>query len=260
MSFHELANWDSTRAALHQAAQVLNAIKVPAVDRQPNALHHSLTPDSATLRTGKLNFGGELRLDLLAPEGAAITYSSENGGFVVPLVGQTQRSLLQAVLNELAKLGHSLTPRMEGIQFDEPLQLENHLVGEYAITLESIYVEMARFRGHLLGMMTPIVVWPHHFDMAFLYFLAGADEHSDPHINFGFSPESPGFPRPYFYAYRYPMPDGLLGAPLPDHAYWHNSGWTGVVIEYDAFIKAFNHERRLAYWLHDIYDVLIRAG
>jgi hypothetical protein len=259
MPFHELANWDATRVGLHQAAQVLNAIKVPSVERQPNARHHSLTPDGASLRTGKLNFGGELRLDLLAPEGAAIIYAGDKTGFVVPIHGQTQQSLLQTVLAELAKLGHSVTPRMDSIEFDEPIHLDNHLVGEYAITLESIYVEMARFRGRLAGMMSPIVLWPHHFDMAFLYFLAGQDEHSDPHINFGFSPESPGFPRPYFYVYRYPMPDGLLGAPLPEVAYWHNSGWTGVVIEYDAFIKTFNHERRLAYWLHDIYEILSRT-
>lgn len=260
MPFHELAHWDDTRDSLHQAAQVLNAIKVPSVNRQPNALHHSLTPDAAALRTGKLNFGGELRLDFLSPGGAAITYSGDNVGFSVPLADHTQKSLLQAVLDALAKIGHPVSPRMDAIEHDTPFNLDGRIIGEYVITLESIYIEMARFRGHLLGMMTPIVLWPHHFDMAFLYFLSGNDEHKDPHINFGFSPESPGFPRPYFYAYRYPMPENLWGTPLPEIAYWHNSGWTGVVIEYDTFIKTFNHERRLAYWLHDIYEVLSSAG
>lgn len=259
MPFHELFDWEATRDALHQAAQVLNAIKVPATDRQPNALHHSLTPDAAALKTGKLNFGGELRLDFLASGGTAITFSGEESGFSVPVAGHTQKSLLQAVLDALANLGHSVSPRLDAIEHDTPLQLDSNLVGNYAVTLDSIYDEMARFRGHLLGTMTPIVVWPHHFDMAFLYFLSGHDEHSDPHINFGFSPQSPGFPRPYFYVYRYPMPEGLLGTSLPEVARWHTEGWTGVVIDYDAFIKTYYHERRLAYWLYDIYEILSSA-
>ncbi len=105
--------------------------------------------------------------------------------------------------------------------------------------------------------MTPLVVWPHGFDASQLYFPgASFDEHTQPHINYGFSPGSAGLPRPYVYAYAHPMPDGVFGTALPDGARWHSDGWTGVVIDYDVLALRGSSADELAEMLRSVHAVL----
>jgi hypothetical protein len=254
--FHRSEHWQITRDTLHQATQVLNAIKVPSVARQPNALHHSLTVEAGQITTGALSFGGELIVGH-HPQLALWYHPPQGDGFTIPLLGHNQKSLLAATLEQLALLGYAVTPRMDEMQHDTPFALDAEIANAYLGTLWQIYGALARVKARLIGFMTPLVLWSHHFDLASLYFLSGNDEHTDSHINLGFSPVSPGFPHPYFYAYRYPMPDGLLGKPLPAGARWHNDGWTGAVIDYDTFTTHPNPEDALEYTLRYVLYAMI---
>jgi hypothetical protein len=260
-----LANWEPTRDALHQAAQVLNAIKVPSVARQPNALHHSLNVSASGLNTGELNFGGVMALDFgvqgdLLPDYPQLTWSNGSGEeFAIPLAGYTQITLLDAVVKHLADYGYPVTPRTDEIKGETIFQIHPETATQYAAALDRIYTAMARFRARLLGTMTPLVVWSHHFDLSMLYFVSGSDEHSDPHLNFGFAPESPGIPRPYFYVYAYPMPDGLVNQPLPTPARWHTEGWTGVVLDYDSIVSYGSPEIYIESALLEIQHIFRRA-
>lgn len=260
-----LMNWESTRDALHQAAQVLNAIKVPSVPRQSNFLHHSLHVEPTGLHTGPLSFGGTLQLNFgvsgpLIPDYPQIHWSrGDSESFTVPLSADTQKTLLAATLKGLADYGVQVTPRLDEIQHDKPFQIDAGQAVDYARVLNRVYTAMARFRGHLAGTMTPLVVWPHHFDLSMLYFVSGSDEHSDPHLNFGFAPESPGLPRPYFYVYAYPMPESLLHTPLPEPAHWHTTGWTGVVLPYDSITSYGDPESFIENTLLEIHRIIMKA-
>jgi hypothetical protein len=97
------------------------------------------------------------------------------------------------------------------------------------------------------------VVWPHGFDLSFLWFARGFDEGGDPHLNFGFSPGSPGFPRPYVYAYAHPKPEGMFDFKPPAPARWNTEPWTGIVIDYDALAAASDAESTLETLLLDIH-------
>jgi hypothetical protein len=81
--------------------------------------------------------------------------------------------------------------------------------------------------------MTPIVVWPEHFDLSFLWFAGQQADDRHPHMNFGFAPFSDDLDRPYLYAYAYPMPERFEQLPLPEGATWHTEGWQGMVYPYD---------------------------
>jgi hypothetical protein len=78
-----------------------------------------------------------------------------------------------------------------------------------------------------------MVVWPHGFDLSFLWFTHGLDESKDPHMNFGFSPSSPGFARPYIYAYAHPKPPGMFDVEIPQYARWNTDPWTGIALDYE---------------------------
>jgi hypothetical protein len=83
------------------------------------------------------------------------------------------------------------------------------------------------------------VVWPEHFDLSMLWFtMLSGDEHTTPHLNFGFSPPSPGIDDYYLYAYAYPYPDQFYVPTLPPGARWNEQPWRGVVVPYTALSDA----------------------
>jgi hypothetical protein len=67
------------------------------------------------------------------------------------------------------------------------------------------YSALARFKSSLFGTMSPIVLWSHHFDFAFLYFPdSNKQTEQDSHMCFGFAPtldENYKNPYAYFYAW-----------------------------------------------------------
>ena len=138
-----------------------------------------------------------------------------------------------------------------------PFAIDSTAAADYARLLYSAYTALARFRARLLGTMTPMVVWPHGFDLSFLWFRGNdLDEHSQPHMNFGFSPGSAGFPRPYIYAYAYPPPKDLTERPIPAPARWFTESWNGAVVDYDNLADD-EPEAQIEKLARAIYDSLL---
>lgn len=228
---------DSTRDALHRAAQVLANFQKAFIPALPNALHLSLLVRHDGLTTRPLSFG-TLALDFTSGEVVCVMRNKETR-FVVN--GQSPRTLRDTLLDHLAASGVRGIESVKPSEDDAPLHFDSAVGGEYATALWTIYTSIARVRGDWLGAVTPMVVWPHGFDLSTLYFPGNTpDEHAQPHINIGFSPTSAGFPRPYLYAYVSPMPEGATLIPLPSLARWTTDSWTGVVIDYDA-LRATDH-------------------
>ena len=128
--------------------------------------------------------------------------------------------------------------------------------GQYMDALYRIFTAVARFRARLTGPMTPIVVWPEHFDLSFLWFATDKATDEFPHMNFGFAPFDAETERPYLYAYAYPMPDAFERLPLPARARWHTSGWRGALVPYDALTAVEHPEAEIEAIGAAIYGVL----
>lgn len=251
MTLPALSNWDSTRVALHQAAQVAGGVRKTVAVPLPNYAHLGLFVTPKGVTTGKLPDGGELILDFTQQ---VLTYiCPENSVTPVSLAGQTQTSLTDAVLKAMTDKGHGVQIDRSKLVGTQTFEINPTVAGEYATTLHSIFSTIARFRARLLGGLSPMIVWPHGFDLSFLWFAKGFTEGQDPHLNFGFSPGSPGFPRPYIYSYAYPIPNGLFDVKLPEPARWIQEPWKGMVIDYDALAAMPDHENVLENLLTDIY-------
>jgi hypothetical protein len=253
MGLSALTNWDQTRDALHQAAQVVGAVRKYNAEPLPNYAHLGLrmTPDG--LSSGPLAFGGEMTLSFSQQ---AIHYQNGDQGATTPLSGHTQMSLADAVQKMLGQFGHSLNLDRAKITHQETFAINPTIATEYAPTLYSIYSGLARFRSHLFGGLSPIVLWPHNFDISFLAF-ATADLSEDRlHAAFGFEPRSAGFDRPYLYAYVRPTPDGITKTPLPPLTRWHTQGWTGVVMDYDTAAQQSDPERVIERTFDGVYHAL----
>ena len=240
MSLPALAHWEPTRSALHQAAQVAGTVRKASVATLPNYAHLGLYVTAKGLTSGPLTDGGVV--DLHFVERALVYTCPTKDVYSVPLDGQNQQSLTDALLKAMDEAGHPVTIDRSKIGGQDRFNLHADAAAEYASALHSIYSAIARFRGRLLGGLSPMIVWPHGFDLSFLWFARGFEEQCDPHLNIGFSPGSAGFPRPYVYVYTSPLPAAFFDIKLPDGARFFRDTWKGVVIDYDWLAGQADHE------------------
>jgi hypothetical protein len=244
-----LSNWEGTRTALHQTLQVLRSTRLLGVDPMPNSLEYGTTPTPYGATTGPLKFGGELQLDFIR---GAIVYRKGDEVFSVPLVGHNQTSLFDTVFAEFSKAGHNLQPNRGKITNATPFYFDADEARTYTGVMWRMYTALAQFRGRVFGWQSPITLWPHGFDLSFLWFPSGMEESRDPHLNFGFSPYTQDVGQPYVYFYAYPVVPGLeqdVPAPMRWHTAWATPGG---VMEYEKFAGADDPEGL-------VEDVLLRV-
>lgn len=258
MTLPPLKDWETTRDSLHQAAQVLSVIKKACIAPQQNALHLSMRVVPEGLSTGALSIGTFV---LNYSTGAVDYYSfPDSQPTHVPLAHHNPRLLPMQLMQEVAKARPDQTLRVlpKASESTTPFVIDPQLGAEYASTQYTVFTALARFRARITGLMTPLVVWPHGFDMSMLWFPTGdsgmPDEQTIPHLNFGFSPGSAGLPRPYLYAYAWPTPKSLNARLLPRPARWYNESWTGVVVDYDALQNTLSSGTPPAFKIETLYE------
>ncbi len=247
-----LSHWDDTAHSLHRAAEPLGDLRQLIREHTGSWLELALKIEPDGLSTEKLAAGGEVVLNFRR---AAMIYRPASGAeSVIPLAGHTQASLMQALLERIApadlqsklvsasndNLPQALADALaaeghRGRTFsDAPLlTIDAQQASDYAAALHTIFIGVARFRARLNGHLTPVVVWPEHFDLSTLWYRDGDMDETKAQINVGFAPFSAGFPRPYLYVTAYPLPKDQPLPALPSPAYWTTEGWTGVVVDYD---------------------------
>jgi hypothetical protein len=269
--------WDFAIRSLHLAAQHLGALRMLTLDRRPNYLEWSLEIRPEGLSTGVMPRIGEVVLDF--QHGLLRYHPVDSEPTEIPLEGQTQATLLEALLTVMEVRGasltsqsadtktdallaalmarrHPFTPGREDLASNALLVIDQKLSADYSRSLYRIFTAAARFRARLTGPMTPIVVWPEHFDLSFLWFATSQADDQHPHMNVGFAPFSDDISRPYLYAYAYPMPDGFERLAVPPGARWHIEGWQGMVYPYDGVVGATNPEAEIEAIYTAVYQTL----
>lgn len=233
MSLPALARWENTRDALHQIAQVAGAIRVAGSDRLPNDLQFSLDVTATGISTTRMRCGCELHFDF---ETLQLKFlRGDCVVFCLDVVGQSQITLFRRLLACFADCGCAIQPARKHITGETAFEIDRDLAQSYALALNAAFTALARFRAKLRGFMTPLVLWPHHFDLAFIWFpTEQTDEQRDPQIAYGFAPFSPGLDRPYFYAYAWSEATGYLDLPPIAPAQAMREGYIGLYIGYDA--------------------------
>jgi hypothetical protein len=274
-----LSNWERTSHSLHAAAMLLGALRQLAFPRVPNYLELALRVEPNGLSTDTLPGGGVVLLDFVR---AAMTYTPRAAAPVsIPLAGQSQASLLEALLLaldtrgegllarpdqqssftqtlllRLERAGHPFQPKPDELTSAAPLTLDAPTSAEYAQALDRVFSATARFRARLSGPQTPIVVWPEHFDLSTLWFPTNDRGDDAAVMNFGFAPFEAGSERPYLYAYAYPMPEGFEQLPLSAPGRWNSAGWKGMRAPYDELATADDPEALIEALFEQVYRLL----
>ena len=245
MALPALENWEKTRVGLHQIAQTLGAIRVACSDPQPNDLHFSLSLSGEGVSTNRMRCGGELRFDFDELRLTFIRGSCRV--FTLDVKGHSQVSLMASLLAIFGECGYSIGPSMKRITGEAPVEIERTQAGRYWRALSAVFDALAGFRAGLGGFSTPLVLWPHHFDLGFIWFpTAEADERVAPQIAYGFAPASPGLDEPYIYAYAWSQTQGYLDLPAQAPARATSDGYTGLYIAYDDLRAVDAFDERVA--------------
>jgi hypothetical protein len=241
-----LSDWQPTRDTVHGYAQVVGAVRGALSARQKHSGHRSLLAAAAGLTTTPIPLGPltfELLLDLSAHR--LVITNNQGRLWQQRLRGQSQAALFDEMAGGLSALGVSAD--LDGSQYPNAAGVYDvAAVERFWQALSQIDQVMKRFKGELRGETSPVQLWPHHMDLAMLWFsgrLVPGHENDKPQsadeqMNFGFSTGDEGLPEPYFYITAYPLPADLAAAPLPPGAEWQTQGWQGALLRYSQLVAA----------------------
>ena len=241
-----LSAWQPTLTTLQEYAKVIGKIRRALMPAQRHWAHVSLRIGPTGLTTWPIPAGSrtvDLTLDLVNHK--LVITTSDGHQWHSPLIGQPVTTFCEETLAALAQL--DIRPDIDRSLFTDttPGSYQTADVERYWQVLSQIDAIYKEFKGTLRGETSEVQLWPHHIDLAFLWFsgrlVPGVDpddeENADEQMNFGFSPGDGGIPEPYFYITAYPLPDGLTDSPLPGDAYWHTEGFTGAILKYESLVN-----------------------
>lgn len=221
--------WAATCDTLHAHAQVLGKLAAALAPPEPAFQHLAL----------RLTARGWETLPLPAPDGSgafvvaldlhahriAVEHSSGATRRVALMpdrpVGHVTRATLVAV-RELAGRAVAIDPAPQEVHWNVPLDEDDehatydpHAVAAYFAAATRAALVLAAFRASHRGRSTPVSAWWGSFDVAASVF------EGEREIAVGWWPGDPRHPRPAFYAYARPAPDGFADARLdPPQARW----------------------------------------
>ncbi|MCA0452371.1 MAG: DUF5996 family protein [Chloroflexi bacterium] len=254
MALPALENWDTTRRSLHQVVQVVGSIKKAVVEPLPNYAHLGLFVTAEGLTTGRLNGRGEIIINFL--QWRVSYFSPANQQYDIDIQDMTQVDIRNAILEGMKHAGFEVHPKLEEITGQSPLRIDRSTMKAYQQGLYAVYTALSHFRNRFLGTFSPMIIFPHGFDLSFLWFKHGSEEKTNPHMNFGFSPGSEGFPRPYIYVYASPLPEAFFDISLPILARFVHEPWKGIMISYDRLVSEEHPETLLVQMLVDIQSAV----
>jgi hypothetical protein len=190
-----------------------------------------------------------------------------------------------AVMHALSDLGVSVTIKTMPNEMPDPVRFpDDHAVRPYdRAAVEAFHVALARidhvfkdFRTGFLGKSSPVHFFWGSFDLAVTRFSGRRaprhpggvpglpddvtrEAYSHEVASAGFWPGSDAFPRPAFYAYAYPAPEGYSDAAIPAPGRY-DSGLGEFLLDYDAVRTAADPDATLLGFLQSTYDVAADLG
>jgi hypothetical protein len=249
-----LYEWTTTRQSLHQAAQVIGAVRAAVAEPEPSGTHLGLRVVPEGLTTGKLPDLGVMTLDFTTQAILFDSLDRDPVGF--SLARHTQITLAEAVANGLEALGRPIELNYDKLSGEDVFDINPVSAVDYARILAAMNDILGAFRKRLHGKKTPLIVWPHGFDLAFLWFATEVASEKAAHMGFGFSPYSTGLERPHLYTYPYPVPDDLTLLDLPPFTRWYTENWTGTVTDYDHVARQHEPAPIISNVLNEIFNII----
>ena len=229
-----------TRDALHAYARVVgNCLKASRV-RRKHWWHASLRPSLNGLTSGVIYGKPDYEIELDFRHSRLVVHSPDRD-FAFTLDGANLAQAAEWQRGVLTDIGIDTSTPAEDVPGED--RFDNYsksVAADLHFVLSRVTAAMQRFRAGIREEVSPIQLWPHHFDLSMIWLpgnkIPGKDpadeEHADKQMNFGFVFGDETIAEPYFYTTAYPLPDEMAAVDLPDGAVWKSDGFSGVVVLY----------------------------
>jgi hypothetical protein len=261
-----LSEWRATRDTVAGYARFVRGIRRENTPPQKHWWHVSLRTTVTGLSTTPIRATSstiyELEFDFT--EHALHITTSEGVRRCIPLHGQAVSAFRDEVLETLLALGVSVNCDKGQYNDATPGTYDRNAVFTFWQNLIQIDNVLKEFSHNFIEETSPVQFWPHHFDLAVVWFsgrkVPGQDpsnpEWANEQMNFGFSTGDDSIPEPYFYATAYPEPAGWKESVLPAGAFWRSAGWSGAALPYQRLVEAEDGRSLLL----DFLNTTQRAG
>jgi hypothetical protein len=224
-----------TRDYLREVALVLGSLQRAFLPKHPRAWQHGLEVTMRGLSTQAFTVAGQETRALLD----LVRNKVRLGGDKWSLQDCDGPELFQEVRVWLQ--GNGIDVELEEPEFDaSSRQFDAVEAGAYA---EALWWMEARFRtlkaGLDEGVASPILLYPHHFDLSLVWF-----PHDDERqLGLGWSTGDETISEPYLYLTAYPEPAGFTAIKLPGGAHWQSDGFNGAILPYAALVSNSEPEK-----------------
>jgi hypothetical protein len=245
LPYHE---WDDTLATLHMWTQVVGKIQLALAPPVNHWWHVAQHVTARGLTTGPLPHGErtfEIELDLVEHCCRLVVSDGDLARF--PLEPMPVADFHDRLVGELDERGLQVAFWRQPVEVRDPIPLDRDRVHrEYAAEWVSRFFRvlsgadqiLRRFRGEFIGKSSPVHFFWGSFDLAVSRF---SGRSAPPHpggipnladwvtrsayshelFSAGWWPGNEAYPKPAFYAYAYPEPDGFADAAVPSGATYH---------------------------------------
>lgn len=231
----------ATRDYVHDVSKVLGKLQQSFVKSAPHYWHVGLRVVPGGLATQPMSVGGAVlvaEIDLALGE---IRLGAERW----PLADYSGPRLLQAVQTWAQAAGLVEAIEMPAFAPEPPAYNAaaagtlGHLLTWAGERLETVAATYPR------DMASPVLLYPHHFDISAVRFFEPAAAAPDEarQLGLGFSLGDDMIAEPYYYATLYPGAEQLNTVALPPGAEWVTAGFTGLVLRYSALQQVAHPDR-----------------
>ncbi|HUV92994.1 MAG TPA: DUF5996 family protein [Anaerolineales bacterium] len=265
--FPSLKGWQPTRDTLQLYAKAVGVVPRAHAEFDPKWWHISLKviPDGLVTDDMALSDGGAFNIKMDLTRHMVILSTSQ--GLVREFdmtAGLSATEFGNEILSAVADLGLKGEYDRTRFENEEPRVYKPEDAKKYFTALKNADRIFKEHRASLSGEVSPVQLWPHHFDLAFEWFGTlmvvtgeGGEATQNPaQLNLGFSPGDDSYAEPYFYSNPWPFEsDRLADKPLPQGARWFTVSWQGIMLPYAELVGDSQAEERLKGYAKAVYAV-----
>jgi Family of unknown function (DUF5996) len=273
--------WRDTCATLHRWTQVVGKIRVACSPWTNHSWHVTLYVTSRGLTTSPIPHGSrsfeiafdfiDHRLEIGASDGARTT---------IELVPKSVAEFYSEVLGSLEKMAlpvqiHPLPNEIEGtLGLDEDREHKSYdrdAARRFFLALVQVDRVFKRFRSRFLGKVSPIHFFWGSFDLAVTRFSGRRapkhpggipnlpdwitrEAYSHEVSSCGFWPGGDRFPKPVFYSYAYPQPEGFAEEKVRPASAFYGEEMGEFFLPYDDVRTASDPDSMLLDFLQSTYE------
>lgn len=279
--------WRDTCATLHRWTQIVGKVRLKGSPWVNHSWHTTLYVTSRGLTTSPIPFGGrtvEIELDFTDHR---LRFSSSDGSErSFPLEPRTVADFYREVLRGLSELGFEVKIHRKPNEIEDATPFdEDRAHGAYDpgsahrfwLSLVQADRVFKKFRSRFLGKVSPVHFFWGSFDLAVTRFSGRPapvhpggipnlpdwvtrEAYSHEVSSCGFWPGNDKFPRPAFYSYAYPEPDGFGKQAVKPEAAFYSEDWREFFLPYDAVHDTPDPDATLLEFLETTYAAAANRG